>query len=132
MEEKSEFGKGLVICLAKFSEHFVTLQAQIEQYEKMREKHPDGFTESSAVTLWANGATNHLYEIEVPKGREWAKIRKKVKELQEKGLDMGHGSGIMGGKDFTKEDAWALMNLTKEIALLIDRKLGLKPDEGSF
>ena len=55
-----------------------------------------------------------------------------LEELQEKGLDMGHGSGIMGGKDFTKEDAWALMNLTKEIALLIDRKLGLKPDEGSF
>ena len=129
MEEESEFGKGLVICLVKFAEHFMILKNSIDMYKKSningRNLHP----ESSAVSMWANGATDHLYEIEVPKGKDWDAIRKKVKELQDKGLEMGHG---YTRTNYTEEDANYLMKLTREIAMMIDEKIGLKPDTGEW
>lgn len=134
MKEKSEFGKGLTICLVKFAEHAMYLQHFLKMNEKIRESdttNPEYWNDGQAVSMWANGATDHLYEIEVPKGKEWDSIRRKVKKLQDKGLDIGHGSGLMSD-NFSKEDAYELQKLTREIAVMIDKKLGLKPDEGSF
>lgn len=84
---------------------------------------------SSMVTLWANGATDHLYEIKAPKGKEWNKIRKLVKVLQNDGLEMGHS---FNGKEYTLKDILALWELVKKICLLIDEKLGLSPDWGEW
>jgi len=97
MKEKSEFGKGLVICLCKFVEHSSDLSRWINLYELMRKDHPNSFEEKMAVESWANGASDHLYEIETP--RRWKKDRysKKdhisfcVKFLKEHGLEVGHG-----------------------------------------
>jgi len=125
----SEFGKGLIICLVKFAEHSMKLYSDLEIYEKMRRDHPDSFTEPSAIHSWANGASDHLYEIEVPEGKDWYRIRKKVEELQTKGLDMGHG---FTRNNYTKDDALELFKLTQEIALMVDRKLGLKPQLGDW
>jgi hypothetical protein len=133
-KEKAEFGKGLVICLVKFAEHAMYISHFLKMNEQMSEKdkeNPSYWNEGQAVSMWANGATDHLYEIEVPKGKEWDSIRRKVKRLQNKGLDMGHGSGVFSDK-FTKKDADDLVRLTIEIAMMIDRKIGLKPDSGSF
>ena len=132
MNEKSEFGKGLVICLVKFAEHFMKLQNDLETYKKMHKQNPKLFAESHAINMWANGASDHLYEIEVPEGKEWDSIRKKVLGLQKTGLDMGHGCGLMGTKKYTKEDVFKLMDLTREIALDIDKKLGLKAEIGQW
>lgn len=126
---KSDFGKGMVICLVKFAEHAMKLYSELESYAKLREGSTDLFSESHAIHAWANGASDHLYEIEVPKGKEWNRIRKKVKTLQDKGLEMGHG---FTEKKWTKEDAIELFELTQDIALMIDRKLGLKPDRGTW
>jgi len=130
MKEESDFGKGLVICLVKFAEHFMKLQTDILMYEKMREKSPNLFDEGCAVQLWLNGASDHLYEIEVPKGKDWDKIRKKVKALQDEGLEGGHGFVILS--KIKREEANKLMSLTREIALMIDKKLGLKAEKGQF
>lgn len=130
MTEESEFGKGLIVCLVKFAEHFMKLQSDIETYKKYNIGGINNHPESSAVGLWANGATDHLYDIEVPEGKDWDEIREKVEELKTKGLEMGHGLNSLSNKS-TKEDAEYLMDLTKEIAILIDKKLGLEPDLGS-
>jgi hypothetical protein len=159
---KSEFGKGLVICLVKFVEHSNKLMTDLErdkkladnnpkpipkyipkgQYEKfIKEKYkktkqiysPNAtqflFDESSTVSMWANGASDHLYEIETPKGNAWNRIRKKVKQLRKDGLAMGHG---FTGKKYKKKDALALITLAQDIALMVDKKLGLKPDLGEY
>lgn len=170
-KEKSEFGKGLVVCLAKFSEHFAEKslrniyfykrcsEKSEEDQQKIRSENPPGnldygrdlnkgfdfwmskmvpihgsikATISSDITLWANGASDHLYEIEVPGGKTWDKIRAIVIELKDKGLDMGHGRGLMGGKRYTLLDVTELQNLTMKLLLLIDKKLGLKPDWGKW
>jgi len=117
---ESEFGKGLVICLVKFAEHF---EGDLFTESKLE------MDESRQVEMWANGASDHLYEIEVPQGKEWARIRKEVKQLQDKGLEIGHG---FTGKQWTAEDRMELERLTESIALMIDRKLGLKPDIGEW
>jgi len=170
-EEKSEFGKGLVICLVKFTNHFSNDLAKTIRdlviYQNASERkrkemlqlnpppnsnygknfhdrirfyinkimpiHNNSLEEliSHEITLWANGATDHLYEIEVPEGKDWNKIRIKVKELQDKGLTMGH-AGFNNTKTYTFKDMEELQELTLQIALLIDKKLGLKPDRGEW
>lgn len=84
---------------------------------------------SSEITLWANGATDHLYEIEVPDAWKKLAIAKKIKRLQDRGLEIGHGFGDVV---YTVEDLKELVDLTKEIALDIDKKIGLKPVKGTW
>ena len=87
-------------------------------------------TLSHEIESWLNGASDHLYEIEVPKGKSWDKIRKKVKQLQNKGLTIGHG--FISEKIWKIEDINELKNLTRKISIMIDRNLGLKPEVGSW
>jgi len=167
---KSEFGKGLVINLVKFSEHFNYKGGYLRQIksvlfylEKNKEERDLMISDdpppnldygkeikeeikmflicylkiwksyekaiSQLITLWANGATDHLYEIEVPEGKEWNKIRKLVSELQNKGLDMGHG---FKDKIYVYDDVLELWELVKKICILIDKKIGLKPNWGEW
>jgi len=168
---KSEFGKGLVVCLCKFYQHFASenlrnayfcakmLELSEEDKEKVMSDNPPshlnygttannnfkffytkevqiwGSVEkamSQKITLWANGASDHLYDIKVPKGKEWNVIRKAVKKLQNAGLEMGHGAGIMGTRLYTLKDVAAMENVTKELLIAIDTMLGLKPDWGEW
>jgi len=165
---KSEFGKGLVVNLVKFGEHYSNdmwgrirhiifyqsktkeerdliisdnpppeqnygyeLKNDIKLFLKCEYKIYGNFEQgiSHLITLWANGATDHLYEIEAPKGKEWNKIRKLVEELKDKGLSMGHG---FTNKIYVYDDVLELWDLTKKICILIDKKIGLKPDWGNF
>jgi len=112
-EEESEFGSGLAICLVKFAEHFENQMAtRIHEQSK-----GDGAALSREIELWANGASDHLYHIKVPK--KWARtvFGKKVAELQHKGLEMGHG---FTGKAWTFENFSELQKLTREIASTLD------------
>lgn len=166
----SEFGKGLVICLVKFAEHFdnhfaepisianTYLSKTEKEKELMLSSNPPanldyGFPYmtflrhfvdsikfwgseekafSDLITLWANGSSDHLYNIEVPKKLRNTKLGRKILLLQKLGLDMGHGKGLTGKKIYTFKDFKKLRELTREIALLLDKKLGLKADLGEF
>jgi hypothetical protein len=164
---KSEFGKGLVICLTKFSEHFENefisslslYKLWMGQTQKNRElmlsdkcppnldygfPHRDRLkhfadsidiwgsaekTLSQRIEMWANGASDHLYDMEVPKGHGWKNIGGMVEKLKDKGLAMGHGSH---NTIWTIEDVRELQELTRKIALEIDKKIGLKPQLGEW
>ena len=165
---KSEFGKGLVVNLVKFYEHwandsitriyhslFYLSKSESERELILSDSPPDNLRYSKDVvadikyfrdiemsiykseeraisqmiTLWANGATDHLYEMEAPKGVEWAKVRSLVDELKDKGLKMGHG---FTDTIYTIKDVEELSTLAKDIAILIDKKLGLSPDWGEY
>lgn len=127
--EESEFGKGLVICLVKFAEHRYKWLEQKRLYEEMRGKHPSHFTVSSAVEGHFSGASDHLYEIGVPASLEGTKLGKKVKKLQDFGLEMGHS---FSGKEWTEADVNKAYTMCQEIALLIDKELGLEPQIGQW
>ena len=127
--EESEFGKGLIICLVKFAEHRARWQEQKKLYEEMSVGQPELFTVSHAIEMNFNGASDHLYEIEVPKAWKRKEIGKKVKELQSFGLEIGHG---FTGKEWTEADVTRAYDLCQEIAILIDKELGLEPQIGQW
>lgn len=158
-KEKSEFGKGLVVCLVKFHQHF--LPEYLKEISICKEALSSYYGEEKAlsqgITLWANGASDHLYEIEAPEGKEWNEVREKVKILQDSGLEMGHGvARYTRGTIYALKDVERLRELTEEILMTvnnklklnlhfeesreldikmlikIDKKLGLKPDWGEW
>ena len=168
MKNKSEFGKGLVINLVKFTEHFsndtIMRINNIRFYQSKSEKEKElimaenplpkydygkklrddikiffsceyqvygNWREaiSSMIGLWANGATDHLYEIKTPEDKGWDKIRLLVEKLQSKGLAMGHG---FTNKIYEYKDVLELQKLIKKISILIDEKLGLEADWGEW
>jgi len=158
-KEKSEFGKGLVVCLVKFYQHFSPeYLREIYIYKGVFSSHyGEEKALSQGITLWANGASDHLYEIEAPEGKEWNEIREKVKILQDSGLEMGHGiARYTKGTIYTLKDVERLRELSEEILMAvnnklklnfhfeesqdldikmlikIDKKLGLKPDWGEW
>jgi hypothetical protein len=163
----SEFGKGFVICLVKFAEHFerdtdlITFDKWINetperQKAMLLEKPPDNlnfgfpimqklrfFVESAQkiyegdykkclshrIELMMNAASDHLYEIEVPGEPFWDDIRIAVDLLKTKALAMGHG---FTGQVWTMADLAEIKKTTREIAMMIDRKLHLEPEEGEW
>ena len=131
-KSQSEFGKGLCICLVKFAEHVGGFEAAVKTYERMNKKSPGMFTESDAIHMWANGASDHLYDIEVPEGKQWDEIRESVRELQDLGLLMGHSFTDEGKKASTQENFFRLSNLAREIAIFIDKQIGLEPEIGEY
>lgn len=126
---ESEFGKGLVICLVKFAEHRWRWQEQKRLYSEMQKNYPGTFNISSAIESHFNGASDHLHEVEVPPQWRKKKLGKMVKELQDFGLEMGHG---FSGKTWTEDYVTKAYDLCREIALLIDKELGLKPQMGQW
>lgn len=115
----SEFGKGLVTCLVKFAEHS---GRWLEFRDSM-------VKESMAVTMHFNGASDHLYEIEVPDKYKGTAIETKVDKLKHDALRIGHG---FTGETWTQEDVFRLHDLAIEIAMLIDTDFGLEPDKGQW
>lgn len=144
-KQKSEFGSGLVINLVKFSEHFFNDQAmnisiihifrdkldneaELRKYDKSvleavkfykcfeRGSYEENL--SAMIILWANGATDHLYEIQTIGDK---KIDKLIRKLQKDGLEMGHG--FLKNKIYTFDDMDKLRQLTNNISILLDKKV---------
>jgi len=150
-KEESEFGSGLVVCLVKFSEHFMNPQMQriwsVEHWMKSKDRQDQYGTAyntdiesfkrveltvygtdekafSQLIENWANGATDHLYELQVPKEWENTDLAKKVAELKELGLSMGHS--FQRDYPWTTEHIGKLRKLVEEISLELDKRLGIK------
>lgn len=120
-EQKSDFGKGFVYNLVLFAMHL---------HNRFADRIFNGKSEGifldtgTLITTWANGASDHLYEIEIPERYKGTEIETKVLELKRFGLEIGHG---FIRHDYTKKDFMKLSSLTKEIALLVDTDLGVEP-----
>jgi len=150
-KEESEFGKGLVVNLVKFSEHFSNDNAENCYHVDYWIKHPDIDLEkydihlqrsiemfqavylrtegdkehglSSMIELWANGATDHLYDLQVPKKWKGTELDIKVSQLREFGLRLGHG---FTGELHTIDNITKMRKLVEEISLELDRRIGIK------
>lgn len=127
--EESEFGKGLVICLVKFAEHRRSWQEQKSLYKEMEKKSPELFNVRRAVEIHFNGASDHLYEIKVPTKWKRKELGKRVKELRDFGIKMGHG---FTKTEWTEADVTKAYDMCQEIAILIDTELGLEPQIGTW
>ncbi len=142
---KSEFGRGYATCLRQFVNHSARLDETLALYRKMAKKEPTLFSDSDAVEIWANGASDHLYDLIRPKRgirrREW----EQAKAVQARALDMGHG---FRRHDWTLSDALLVLAQAGDLlddltligyavgtldeALATDHTLGLLPEAGSW
>jgi len=155
-KEESEFGSGLVVNLVKVSEHlhFEGRMHQIYAVDRwitngMKEGELSSDTEAIElfkrielkiykepkkalaylIETWANGASDHLYGMQIPKDWHNLAVAKRIRELRELGLKMGHG---FSGTLWTVNDITKLRRLIQKISLAIDKKLGLESDWGQW
>jgi hypothetical protein len=142
----SEFGRGYATCLRQFTFHRARLEEDLTRYAEHRKNHGDLFSEESAVEIWANGSSDHLYELVrprrgVPKS-EW----ERAKALGARAIHIGHGFQATSKSD--PQEAVGLLDAADELlvalerrghqvdtlaeAMETDRALGLSPEAGEW
>jgi hypothetical protein len=134
--ERSEFGTGYATCLRQFANHRVRLE------EMTKETVPEDLF--SMAALWANGASDHLFDMKTPKSLPLVQKRA-AKALREVMIDAGHGFGERT-RDAKKLDMLAQLDIADKLLELIERQghevrtldqcmaydrfVGLNPDVG--
>ena len=111
----SEFGAGIVVCLAKFSEHLSP-----EAFERWKKASIDF---SDALELQMNGASDHFYDLDRNKSPP------SLIKLADLTLEIGHDSV---NKEWTKKDLFRIRNLWQKSCEELDLQLGTKPDWGEW
>ena len=138
----SAFGAGYATCWFQFLNHRARLDSMVRRYAAMGR--PDLFDEASAVEMWANGASDHLYDLHHPRRgvprAEWMAAL----ALASRAIDIGHGflassksdaaeaGGLLTQADFLlgllRERGHEVSTLAE--AMATDQALGLRPDRG--
>jgi len=115
MKTESEFGKGLTYCLGMFLAH-------AEMWKSRGE-----FEFGLKPSLWFNGSSDHLYELEMP-DKMPKELKKRIILFRDKCLEWGHGFKI----EATMEDYTWSIEEAKELLRLIDEYNGIKTIEASW
>jgi hypothetical protein len=130
----SDFGKGFFYCLNLYGQHVMYLNHWLEIYSEMRTKNKDLFRDESAVSIWANGAKDHLYELEVPfkyAGTEIGKLAVEIKDIifyLDRGFLMPKDPKMPSSKKLVEK---ATKNLNR-IFFLLDQEIGATPIKGTY
>ena len=109
----SEFGAGIVVCLAKFSEHFNDRRI----YDPR-----NAMDISELVWLWLNAASDHFYDLD-------ERAPEPLKALAAVTLEIGHGHG---SQKLTLEHVDKVRELWRESCLAVDQMLGVESDWGEY
>jgi hypothetical protein len=80
---KSEFGSGFLYSLMLFAFH---MDSAIERMKKEHDDH--------TLQLWINGASDHMYELVIPKTLP-EKLQAKLHKFRASALNYGHGHGML-------------------------------------
>jgi hypothetical protein len=80
-------------------------------------------TLSSDISMWFNGASDHLYELE-DAGNFVPEIREEIETLKSGALEIGHG---FRNTIWTFEHMENLRKLALQILMVIDAKIGANP-----
>ena len=115
MKTKSEFGKGLTYCIGLFLAHSERKMCEI-----------NGEIDYS---MWFNGASDHLYELDVSSIKNKALIKRLIM-WQEKVIYWGHGfkEPRATEKDFT----WSIQQAKDFLREIDNSIIGVKVTKGSW
>lgn len=122
MKEELEFGKGLTYCIGLFLSHKERYEPWVNSYKK------NGLADKSIPMLWFSGASDHLYELVIPKSFN-KKLKERINEFKDKCLDLGHGMDWNKATD--KDVKWSILE-AKRILFEIDLELGLNPIKSGY
>lgn len=133
-KQTSEFGKGFFYCLNLYSQHMMYLNHWLELYHEMRTKEPKLFREETAIGIWANGAKDHLYEMEVPPKYVGTEIDKLANEVRDIVFYLNNNTFMP-----TQDRNLSFKNLVKKankninrIFFLLDEEVGANPVKGDY
>lgn len=79
-EKETEFGRGLTYCLGLFLAHA----------DRNMNFSGDSSKEDLYAEAWFNGASDHLYDLEIERVKD-SKLRARLLKFQKKVLHWGHG-----------------------------------------
>lgn len=135
-KKTSEFGKGFIYNLILFAKHWQMDRELFKEIDDLPEEAKKRFkvftNEKYRAQLWFYGASDHFYELEIPKKLENTSIGKKARELQSKALEIGHGRGLFNFKSIEDKAIDKFFTEIEDLAMEIDRYLGLEPIEAEW
>jgi hypothetical protein len=125
---KTEFGRGYATCLLMFAFHEPRIDEYVELNEQMLRKHPDDphlWTEDDACETWANGASDHLYDLIRPRRgitkAEW----QRAKALRDIAIAVGHGFRFTPRPDVTGAEMHALCDEARDLVRSAAERAGI-------
>jgi len=110
-KKQSEFGQGLCYNLGLFLSH--AERGIVESYSEDRD-----------ATMWFNGASDHLFDLQVDSAPK--NLRARLKKFQEKCIGW---RGLGEPKPTPNDRAWAIQE-AKELLRLIDKASGIRTIKG--
>lgn len=132
----SEFGKGLCYSLGLFLAHAEKLKENIRISENIRKIYPSlldtegaKLGEEKAVELWFDGASDHLYELQIDAGPT-KEINERLKILKDKCLTWK--LPIEPTESPKKEDAYWAIQEAKDLLRLIDEAHNVPVEKGDW
>lgn len=135
-KRRSEFGKGMVYPLVLFAMHMDRAIQKMSEYNKIEEnaKSKCGmetglFSKGRALTLWMNGASDHLYEMGTCEGITNS-LGERIIKLRKRCLEWGHGRVML--QDMSVSEYTSIREEVLKIAFLLDKWLGAKPMRGKY
>lgn len=135
-EKTSDFGKGFIYNLILFAKHWAMDGELFREIDELPEKEKKKFkvltNEKYRAQLWFNGASDHFYELEIPKKFENTPIGKKALELQDKALEIGHGRRLFNFESIEDKAIDKFFTDLEDLAMEIDKSLGLEPIEATW
>ena len=125
---KSDFGKGFIYNLILWTKHINFDEKLSERWQEVNKI----IGKNDGYSCWFNGASDHLFDLEIPKKWQRNKIGKLAKQLQDLALEIGHGNRMMDTSEKVVKDHRKVIELTKELAFEIDKKLGVEPIKANY
>lgn len=119
-KQKSDFGRGFVYNMILFAKHFERAKHHADVWREMRKENPDLFEEESALSLWFNGAGDHMFELSIPDELRNTKIGDLARDLQEYILERRMAHKV------TKQEFETAFEKLEELSIEIDKHLGVK------
>lgn len=120
----SEFGTGFIYNLILFAKHFERARHDKELYEKSSVEYH--------YYLFFNGASDHFYDLKIPKQFKNTEIGKLALAIKDKSLNYGHGEGLMGQIKVGEKEYLEVFADLEKLALMIDEKLGVKTSKAEW
>lgn len=127
---RSEFGQGLSYCLALFLCHSERPDMYSKEMQEKMSKNKackDLDFEARNAEMWFNGASDHLYDLEIPETLPKS-LQNRLKKLQKKVIHWGHGFK----NDCTDKDKEWSIDEAKNLIRLIDKSYSIKTSKGQW
>ena len=135
----TEFGRGYATCLIQFAFHRPRLDDDVALWADMHTEHPDLFTPRDAAETWANGSSDHLYDLLRPRHGLPASDWQAARAIRDRALDIGHGFRPSSQSD--PDECYRLLDeadrllraigvATFDEAFAWDEAHGLRPSKG--